>query len=196
MPIEMQERRTRYRLNDALKELLRKKPLDQIRVRELTDLCGIRRQSFYYHFTDVYDLFDWSVRQERELLARRQDGCLTLQQALWDLLRHTEEDQAYYLALWKSRGHAGIRQVLGGAVEGLMEKALAYYGERQGQAQPSPEREVHVQCGTMVLLALLEAWICGDLEQPPETLCAMLEAWARQAVLGAAWQRPDRWQRA
>ena len=67
MPADAAENRTKQRLSRALKELLRKKPLDQIRVRELTELCGLRRQSFYYHFKDVYDLFDWSVRQEREL---------------------------------------------------------------------------------------------------------------------------------
>lgn len=55
MPADAAENRTKQRLSRALKELLRKKPLDQIRVRELTELCGLRRQSFYYHFKDVYD---------------------------------------------------------------------------------------------------------------------------------------------
>lgn len=60
--------RTKYELKGALKEMLRQKPLDQIRVWERTELCGIRRQSFYYHFTDIYELFSWSVRQERTAL--------------------------------------------------------------------------------------------------------------------------------
>ena len=101
MPADAAENRTKQRLSRALKELLRKKPLDQIRVRELTELCGLRRQSFYYHFKDVYDLFDWSVRQERELLLRRQDDFLTFQGAVWDLLDYTAEDRPYYLAFWK-----------------------------------------------------------------------------------------------
>ena len=46
MPADAAENRTKQRLSRALKELLRKKPLDQIRVRELTELCGLRRQSF------------------------------------------------------------------------------------------------------------------------------------------------------
>ena len=60
------ETRTRRELDAALRELLREgKPLAQLRVRELTERCGLRRQSFYYHFLDVYDLFDWSVRREQ-----------------------------------------------------------------------------------------------------------------------------------
>ena len=71
------ENRTRRELSAALRELLRQRPLDQLRVRELTERCGLRRQSFYYHFKDVYDLFAWSVRQERALLLVRLAECLT-----------------------------------------------------------------------------------------------------------------------
>ena len=59
--------RTKSQLDLALRTLLKEKSLDQIRVRELTELCGIRRQSFYYHFADVYELFSgrWSRRARR-----------------------------------------------------------------------------------------------------------------------------------
>ena len=80
------ENRTRRELSAALRELLRQRPLDQLRVRELTERCGLRRQSFYYHFKDVYDLFAWSVRQERALLLVRLAECLTWREALLDLL--------------------------------------------------------------------------------------------------------------
>ena len=50
MQTELQETRTKIAMEAAMQELLREKPLEQIRVRELADRCGIRRQSFYYHF--------------------------------------------------------------------------------------------------------------------------------------------------
>lgn len=56
MSEEIKEDRTKHGLENALREMLKRKPLDQIRVRELTDLCAIRRQSFYYHFSDVYEI--------------------------------------------------------------------------------------------------------------------------------------------
>ena len=87
MPEEL--KRTKKDLADALRQLLAKKPLDQIRVREVTELCGIRRQSFYYHFTDVGQLFDWALEQERAGLTARQEKCLTWQQAVADLLTYT-----------------------------------------------------------------------------------------------------------
>lgn len=35
------------------------KPFDKITIRNITELAGIRRQNFYYHFEDVYDLMRW-----------------------------------------------------------------------------------------------------------------------------------------
>lgn len=40
---EIQKARTKVELEAGLRALLREKPLEQIRVRELADWCGIRR---------------------------------------------------------------------------------------------------------------------------------------------------------
>lgn len=50
---------TKQALATALKELMTQKPIDKITIHELTERCGIRRQNFYYHFEDVYDLLRW-----------------------------------------------------------------------------------------------------------------------------------------
>lgn len=49
--------KTEYRLAAALKELMSdNKPLSDITVTMLTKKCKVGRQTFYYHFHDVYDL--------------------------------------------------------------------------------------------------------------------------------------------
>ena len=47
---------TKKALEHSLKNMLLKKPLDKITIRDLTDDCGISRMAFYYHFQDIYDL--------------------------------------------------------------------------------------------------------------------------------------------
>lgn len=47
---------TKRALAAALKELMAQKPIDKVTIHDLTERCGIRRQNFYYHFQDVYDL--------------------------------------------------------------------------------------------------------------------------------------------
>lgn len=190
MPEEMN--RTKKALDGALRRLLTQKPLDQIRIRELTELCAIRRQSFYYHFTDVYQLFDWSLAQERTALLRRQERCLTWQQATEDLLAHTWENRSLYLALLDTRGREGLRQVLGDAINSFLEKALEYYRRRGGTPPDPAAEEARLLCWQTLLLALVEDWLRGELRQPPETVIDLLERDLRTGAVGAAWQNLPR----
>ena len=41
-------------------KLLNKKKLHNITVTELAKACNIERKTFYYHFTDVYDLLKYN----------------------------------------------------------------------------------------------------------------------------------------
>lgn len=51
---------TKAALEESLKRLLLKKPLDKITITDITTDCGISRMAFYYHFKDIYDLVEWS----------------------------------------------------------------------------------------------------------------------------------------
>lgn len=56
--------KTKNRLAEALKKLMEKEPLDTISVKRLTDMCNINRQTFYYHFRNLYDLLTWIFLNE------------------------------------------------------------------------------------------------------------------------------------
>ena len=51
-------RLTKQRLYQALITLLQQKSLREITVRELTELAGISRGTFYFHYADIYALMD------------------------------------------------------------------------------------------------------------------------------------------
>ena len=187
MTTESSGSRTKNDLDRALRQLLEDRPLDQLRIRELTSLCGIRRQSFYYHFPDVYALFDWYLEQEKRRLAARQGQCLTWQQAVRDLLGHVERHRRYYQVLLETQGRDGLRRVLGEALGGLLTQADGYYRLRCGVSRT--EESVGLLSGwETLLLALVESWVQGDLSGSPESLIGQLETLARQGAAAAAWR--------
>ena len=55
---------TRQAMADSLRTLLRERPLSRISVRDITEGCHVNRQTFYYHFRDVYDLMFWMSEQD------------------------------------------------------------------------------------------------------------------------------------
>lgn len=187
MTTEFSGSRTKNDLDRALRQLLEDRPLNQIRIRELTALCGIRRQSFYYHFPDVYALFDWSLKQEKGHLTVRQGQCLTWQQAMMDLLGHVDRHRRYYQVLLESQGRMGLRRVVGEALSGMLAQADGYYRLRCGVRRTAESAGLLSGWETL-LLALVESWIQGDLSGPPETLIGQLEILARQGAAAAAWR--------
>ena len=180
------ENRTRQGLDAALRALLRDRPLDQLRVRELTEHCGLRRQSFYYHFKDVYDLFAWSVQRERALLLERWEECLTWQQALLDLMDRAARERAFYRAVLDREGSAGLRGMI--PLDRTLEAVRRYYRDRAGMLpDPATEERERRRDGT-VLLALLESWIRGGLALTAEELVNALEQTVARSTAGTVWQ--------
>lgn len=51
-------RKTKKAISSALAELLTKKPLNNISVREIAELADINRGTFYLHYKDVYDMVE------------------------------------------------------------------------------------------------------------------------------------------
>ena len=63
--VDRRVRRTRKQLRECLVTLLKQKKVQDITVRELTELADLNRGTFYLHYKDVFDLLE---KTESELL--------------------------------------------------------------------------------------------------------------------------------
>ena len=50
---------TKMWIADKMREIMKHKPIDKIRVTEIYKAADIERPTFYYHFKDKYDLVAW-----------------------------------------------------------------------------------------------------------------------------------------
>ncbi|HOL71757.1 MAG TPA: TetR/AcrR family transcriptional regulator [Bryobacteraceae bacterium] len=96
-------RRTRKLLQDALRTLLRQKPLDEILVHEITDEATVNRATFYDHYRDKLDLFNALIAADFEKLLEQRNvrldrtcssGLAAIALAVGDYLQHLHRDQA------------------------------------------------------------------------------------------------------
>jgi len=55
---------TKKAIASGIKELTKKKNFDKITVSDITEICGLNRQTFYYHFQDKYELVNWIYYNE------------------------------------------------------------------------------------------------------------------------------------
>jgi probable dihydroxyacetone kinase regulator len=55
---------TKKALAQSLKKLIGEKEINKITIKDITEDCGVNRQTFYYHFSDIYDLLQWIYKNE------------------------------------------------------------------------------------------------------------------------------------
>ena len=51
--------KSKYRLARAMKECMKSASVENTTVRQITEQCGLTRQTFYRNFLDKYDLINW-----------------------------------------------------------------------------------------------------------------------------------------
>ena len=70
----MKKTNTKRQLADCLKELMTSQTIDKITIQDITTKLNVNRQTFYYHFEDIYDLLHWTLQQEAvKLLQDKED---------------------------------------------------------------------------------------------------------------------------
>jgi AcrR family transcriptional regulator len=65
---------TKRAIQEAFIQLLEEKPYNRITVQNIADKCGISRNTFYYHFSDIESLFESAVEDWAERI--KLDRCV------------------------------------------------------------------------------------------------------------------------
>lgn len=92
----------KYRLADAMKNCMKKMPVEKITVKEIVAECGTTRQTFYRNFQDKYDLINWYF--DRILLESFQhmgEG-KTAYEGLVNKFHYIEEEKLFFKAAFRN----------------------------------------------------------------------------------------------
>ena len=103
---------TKKALAAALKKLMVNKPISKITVRELVAECGINRNSFYYHFEDIYALFKWMVESEAVEIVKQYDLMMDYHEVVSFVLDYVENNQYLLTNAYNAIGQAGLKRFL------------------------------------------------------------------------------------
>lgn len=164
---------TRELLGAALKDALRTTALDKVTVSRLSAAAGINRQTFYYHFSDVYDLAVWvfEVEVANHIMAHATydqwaDGYRTL-------LNYMRDNFDQMLAVLNSLGHKQ-RDIF--FLEQFRAMMRALVAELQGDLVIAEEdREFIVDHFAVIVLGHFLCWLTTNGKEDPDMLVTRIE---------------------
>jgi probable dihydroxyacetone kinase regulator len=103
---------TKRALSESLKKLLAQKSLDKITVSDITDDCGVNRMTFYYHFSDVYDLIEWTCIYDADKALDGMKTYDTWQQGFLHIFDAVLENKPFILNVYHSMSREQVELYL------------------------------------------------------------------------------------
>ena len=111
---------TKQKIARALRQLMCERPLSKITVQDLMERAQMKRQSFYYHFQDIYDVLGWMCEQQLGA-PLREDPEMDFEEWCLRLSRLMEEDRSFYRRVFL----AGNPEIVKDFCEGLVRPRMA-----------------------------------------------------------------------
>ena len=96
---------TKRALAGSFRKLLSKRGLDKITVKDIVEDCGVNRQTFYYHFHDIYDLLEWVLKDTAEKLLSQEADYSDWTAGLESVMEFIQENRILVLNAYYSISH-------------------------------------------------------------------------------------------
>jgi probable dihydroxyacetone kinase regulator len=103
---------TKKAIAAGIKELTRKKSFDKITVTDITEICGLNRQTFYYHFQDKFELVDWIYYNEAISIMINDLNYDNWDTKVLQFLRKLKEEDYFYMNTMKAAVENEFREYL------------------------------------------------------------------------------------
>lgn len=175
--VDRRVRKTKKLLKDCLTRLLKKKKIQDITVRELTEMADLNRGTFYLHYRDVFDLLE---QTEAELLntfeqlinshdARELTGKPS--EVLSEIFSMAQEEAPLVEILLGENGDLNFLNRLKALVR---EKCLRSWMEVYRDAD-SWAFEAYCSFIVSGCVGLVQHWLQSGMRQSPQELAALAE---------------------
>ena len=124
---------TKERIAQTVLEMIRQQPVSKITVQSIMEKTNMKRQSFYYHFKDIYDVLDWSVtRYFCERFAFREDE--SFEEWCEKTLTYLSEHQSYARRIGLALGQERICKLFNPVVEPQIDRLFLSDSELDEEA--------------------------------------------------------------
>ena len=111
-------------------KLLNEKPFDKITVQDIVDDCGVNRNTFYYHFQDIYMLLECLLQQETKKVQDSLGDDLTWQEYFEIGLAFAVHNKTAVYHLYQSMNRETLEYYLGQVIENILRKYIdIHYSE-------------------------------------------------------------------
>ncbi|SCY76650.1 TetR/AcrR family transcriptional regulator [Alkaliphilus peptidifermentans] len=159
---------TKEALAASLKKRLRKTTLQKITVKDIVKDCQLNRQTFYYHFQDIYTLLEWTILTEATKAISNNKTYNTWQQGFLQAFQYVEENKKLVLNAYYSMDREQVEKYLYRVVYKLMIDVINE--KAKGMCVSEEDKEFIANFYKYAFVGLMLEWINTGMKERPEDI--------------------------
>ena len=162
--------KTKYRLAESMKECMKTTPVEEITVRQICEICGVTRQTFYRNFLDKYDLINWYFDKLLTKSFEHMGRGTTVFDSLEKKFTYIQKEKAFFAAAFRYDKQNSLR-------EHDFDLILAFYEnlihEKSG-SPVSPEMHFLLEMYCQGSITMTVKWVLTGMDLTPSEFAALL----------------------
>ena len=159
---------TKRAISASLKNLLKEKSLNKITVQEIADDCGINRQTFYYHFQDIYDLVEWTCIEDTEKVLKENRTYETWQEGFLAVFDLAKKDKIFIDNIYRSVSLEMLEQYLYRLVYPLLKNVVDE--KSKGYSVRDENKKYIADFYKYAFVGVLLEWVRQDMKESPRDI--------------------------
>ena len=169
---KMSEIMTKRALEQALKSVLKTKNLKKVTIQDIADECGINRNTFYYHFKDIYDLVEWICIEDGKKALSQYRQYDNWENGTIGLLNMMLANKAFVENVYRNVGRERIESFLFPQIKQVI--ASIVYEEAEGISVTDEEKEFAAEMYQYIFVGVILRWIHEGMKDNPDELVGKL----------------------
>ncbi|NGZ76636.1 TetR/AcrR family transcriptional regulator [Saccharibacillus alkalitolerans] len=174
---------TKRALAASLKKLLSQKTLDKITVIDIAEDCEVNRQTFYYHFKDIYDLIDWIYTHEAAKALDGKKTYETWQQGFLHIFEYVLDNRSFVVNTYHSVNREHLERYLHEEAYRLL---MGVIEEKAGDLSVrEDDKDFIAHFYKFAFVGLVLDWIKGGMREDPQAIVNRLSVLIQGDFAGA-----------
>ena len=177
---------TKKALASSLKEILKTKPISKVTVSDICSNCGIRRQSFYYHFADLPELVEWICWTEGEEALKKNKGYDGWEEGFYNIFLAAKKEKPFIMNIYHSVSGDTLRSYLFRLTMPLLQGVVEEIA-RAVRIQDITESDkcfIERFYSSAFVDVMLE-WVARDMEEDPKAIIEHLSPLVKGTIPNA-----------
>ena len=157
---------TKDALASALRQMMKVKPIDRITVKDIVEICGVNRQTFYYHFDDVDDLLEWVFEDDAERVLPKEVVYERWLEDVMTFMDYLETNSSFTLNVYNSNSRLYMLRYLKSKMKACIESFAIIVSEGRNIDRQDFEfvTEFYAACA----IGFISQWLDSGMQLPRE----------------------------